>query len=170
MTFFFEDDKAPEERPGVMSYQKTPPLNAVDALLHVGTFERLLSLGPAGDYWVELKTNIDALTASRFSDTAIGSFFETEFKQEGGHPRRWFALISNQGGAVRMPVVLCVTPPGEELKNPSLVNDVHTTGYQNRNPYPEFEWHIEQLSAKIGIDLPPNYMGQPLEVSRVPGR
>lgn len=90
--------------------------------------------GKSPQKWFELTSYEDAEVVGLFSRTAIRHFWEEEEWREGSHPRRWFALLAeNDGGHSYMPVSLCVTPPGVEVKS-KIVADCHTTGFS----YPDF--------------------------------
>lgn len=120
-----------------------------------------------GDTWYEIGSTEVAKYAGAVSQTAVGYFYEQEARLEGGtHPRRWFFLVGpGDNGKTIGKVSLCVLPEGVETKAPDFVADCHTTGYQNRPAYPAYADEIEQLSEVIGIDLPPNMAGRPIEVA-----
>lgn len=123
-----------------------------------------------GDRWIEIDSPEAADYAGLLTQTAVGHFYKQEARLEGGaHPRRWFVLSGpDESGKVIGKVSLCVLPEGVETAAPEFVSDCHTTGYQNRPPYPDFADEIEALSEAIGIELPPNYQGRPVAAS--PGR
>lgn len=117
-----------------------------------------------GDYWFEIKDGDDARRAGDITGTAIKIYWDHEADREGGeHPRRWFVMVGEDGGREIGKVCLCVLPPDVETADPGFIpTNCHTTGYQNRPPYPTFAAEISALSTAIGIDLPPNYMGNPI--------
>lgn len=122
----------------------------------------VLDMGADGR-WAEILTQEDANQASYLTRTAIQAFYSTEEKREGGHPRRWFVFIDD-GFAPVGKVCLAVTPDGVELSDHTLIPfGTHTTGNFNTNPYPDYARQIEALSQAIGIEIPPNCMGRPIE-------
>jgi hypothetical protein len=124
--------------------------------------------GKISEKWFELTSYEDMEVAGYFTRTAIRHFWEGEELSEGCHLRRWFALLAkNEDGHPYMPVSLCVTPPGIEVKS-KIVADCHTTGFMNKSPYPDFAGQIEALAVHIGIELPPNCMGRPVEIDVAP--
>lgn len=108
--------------------------------------------------WFEIFTQPEANQASLLTETAIHIFFAKEGKLESGHPRRWFLFVGPEG---RGDVCLYVIPAGAEI-NERWPNDngTHTTGYRNKNPYPDFAPQVETLSQAIGVDIAPDYMGR----------
>lgn len=166
MSFLLPDDKPNQARvPGTITaseVRSTPSPSSAEIVEHLAHMT-VVHQFENGARWFELSGLADAIVATRLSGTAIAPFYEQEAFIEGGHPRRWFALLEDN---LVMPVVLCVTPPGVEVKQ-KIVEDCHITGRYNANPYPAYADEIEALSNVIGIDLPPNYMGRPIEM--IPG-
>jgi hypothetical protein len=162
MSFFFPDDKPSQEPiPGTITVSEAKPTLRLSSAEIVGHLAQMpvLHQFENGSRWYELNGLADAVVATRLSGTAIAPFYEQEAVIEGGHPRRWFGLLEDN---MVMPVVLCVTPPGVEVKQ-KIVEDCHITGRYNSNPYPDYADEIASLSEVIGVDLPPNYMGRPIE-------
>lgn len=135
-----------------------------DTQTYIKDLKITLNLGTDG-IWTELLSQEDANLAERLTKTAISRFYAMEFKAEEGHPRRWFMLVEEGSGKPVGSVCLAVTPEGADIKNPSLLPlGVHTTGFQNRPPYPDYADQIQALSDAVGIEIQPNYMGRPVEV------
>ncbi|MCV9963659.1 hypothetical protein OIU34_17300 [Pararhizobium sp. BT-229] len=123
-------------------------------------FQNVILELDSGDRWIEISNDDDAHHAGRLTQTAVGVFYKREADFEDGHPRRWFVLLGpNEAGVEIGKVALCVLPPGIEVKNADFVADCHTTGYQNRKPYPRYADEIAALADTIEIDLPPNIAG-----------
>jgi hypothetical protein len=83
------------------------------------------------------------------------------------------ALVCVSGGKptkdnTTLPVSLCVTPPGVEVTE-KIVADCHTTGFHEQESISRVSDQVEALAAHIGIELPPNYMGQLLEPDAAQG-
>lgn len=122
---------------------------------------KTLELGDRGD-WFEITSDEGAVAAAKLTQTAIAHFYNWEGEQEGGHPRRWFVLVSDHIGQEIGDVCLAVEPEGVEVKNPNLIDGkTHVTGYQNRPPYPDFEFEVSELSDAIGITIKPDYSERP---------
>ncbi|WP_315923106.1 hypothetical protein [Mesorhizobium sp. SP-1A] len=121
---------------------------------------KTLELGDRGD-WFEITSDEGVAAAAELTQTAIALYYKRESETEGGHPRRWFVLVNESNGKEIGDVCLAVEPDGVELKNPNLINGKsHVTGYQNKPPYPDFEFEISELSDAIGIEIEPNCMGR----------
>jgi hypothetical protein len=119
-----------------------------------------------GSRWIEIDSYEVACYAATSSQTAISQYYKKEEELEGGHPRRWFF---HQGPAVNsrraVKVALCVLPDGQFVKHPDMVADCHTTGRQNKNPYPEFAEDIEALAEATGLPIVANWQGESLQVA-----
>lgn len=121
---------------------------------------KTLELGDRGD-WFEITSDEGVAAAAELTRTPIAHYYQREGETEGGHPRRWFVLVNDLSGQEIGDVCLAVETEGVELKNPNLIDGkAHVTGYQNRPPYPDFEFEISELSDAIGIEIEPNYMGR----------
>lgn len=117
----------------------------------------------AGDRWLEIRDYDTACMAGLATATALATFYMTEEKIEGGHPRRWFVLVGpSDTDQVIGKAATCVLPDGVVPINGDLVSDCHTTGYDNANPYPTYEQEIEELASVTGLPIIPNYLGGPL--------
>lgn len=121
---------------------------------------KTLELGERGD-WFEITSDEGAAAAAKLTQTAISHFYKWEGEQEGGHPRRWFVLINDRIGQEIGDVCLAVEPDGAEIKYPNLIDGkAHVTGYQNRAPYPDFEFEISELSDAVGIEIKADHIGR----------
>lgn len=119
--------------------------------------------------WVEMLSQRDANRVSLLSGTAVHIFYAQEEEQEAGHPRRWFALVRDVEGSLRAEVCLAVTPRGAAVRDSGfLPSGVHTTGFRNANPYPEFADEIELLAEAVGLEIAPNWQGQLLGAAPSP--
>jgi len=123
----------------------------------------------ANGVWIEMLSQQDANRISLLSGTAVHIFYAQEEQQEGGHPRRWFALVRNVEGSQRAEVCLAVTPQGAAVRDSGfLPSGVHTTGFRNANPYPEFADEVERLAEAVGLEIAPNWQGQILGAAPSP--
>jgi hypothetical protein len=122
-----------------------------------------------GSRWVEIDSVDVAVFASHQTQTAVSHFYMKEADLEGGHPRRWFFLQSEDKGDGRRVanVVLCVLPDDQYVKHPDMVANCHTSGRQNKNPYPEFAADIEALADFTCLPIIPNWQGEVLPVPAV---
>lgn len=160
MSFYFPEvsDEA-DDRP---SFSALPPhLDLEGVKAAIDNLEPIMSFDD-GSFWFEMRTDQEAWLATHLTQTAIFHFYKSEFDAEGGHPRRWFTLVEPTAGNNYIgPVCLCVTPEGARITK-RYVDDCHTTGLMNRNPYPDYAEKIEALSEVILIPLPENHMGRPI--------
>jgi hypothetical protein len=130
--------------------------------LMASQLEPVLAL-ESGDKWVEIENDQVARFAAGVTQTAIAHFYAQEALIEGRHPRRWFVLVGpTETSPIIGKVALCVLPENETTANPDFVADCHTTGYQNANPYPEFEAEIDALAEATNLPITPNYKGRPI--------
>jgi hypothetical protein len=140
----------------------------VRRLADIADLKTVLELD-SGDRWIEIDSDAAAGTCGVLTQTAIERFYLQEAKLEGGHPRRWFALVGPADtGAVIGKVCLCVLPEGVESADPNWIATCHTTGYRNLSPYPEFAQEIEELAIHTDLTLEPNCMGRPYTPDAAP--
>jgi hypothetical protein len=117
---------------------------------------------PDGSRWFEIGSTNDAETAGILSHTAIKHRYSNERDIEQGHPRRWFGLLEPSDGRPRVPVTVSVTPPEVTIRARDEAACV-VNGYAGTCPYPDYTTQIDALASHIGIAIPQNHHGRPLE-------
>lgn len=119
----------------------------------------------SGDRWIEFDSDEAAEHCGVLLQTGMGFTYLHEGRLEGGHPRRWFALVGlDDAGLPTAKVGLCVLPDGVACRSRNLIGDCYITGHRNFNPYPEFTTEIDSLSEATGLSITPNYMGNTLDI------
>lgn len=154
--FFLKSEE--EKKP---SFQPVGKLSEEDQERVLSRIEELVPSSGGGS-WIEILDDEVAKLAETLSRTAVGTYYKQEFAEEEGHPRRWFFLLENDENQQPVASVsLCVLPEGVEARS-NIGGTCHTTGYMNKNPYPDYAEDIAALASFIENPIPANWMQKPL--------
>lgn len=126
-------------------------------------------------YWVRATSAEAGFLATDISMTGVGSSIESTFSmkdlsEDGRIAPEYYLLVDSPDNPSRAHVALAAfksddisDPAADVSKMKTVAPHGHATGFNNRNPYPEFEKDIEKLVEVEGLHYTPNHVGRALD-------